>query len=67
MIVNNQKASQPVTKSGKAEEASILTVNLKSLPKHKKLTSRVSTKSQLEAGWNGSFLDHSDSKQAAVR
>ena len=65
--VNNQNASQPLNKSAKTEEESILTVNLKSLRKPKKLTSRVSSKSQLEAGWNGSFLDHNEGKQAAVQ
>ena len=64
---NNHRASQPLSKSDKIEETSILTVNLKSLPKSKKLSSRVSTKSQLEAGWNGSFLDYSESKHAAVQ
>ena len=65
--VNDRKASQPVMKSPRQEEATFQTVNLKTLPKSKKQTTRVTTKSQLEAGWKDSFLDLSNSKQTAVQ
>ena len=65
--VNDRKASQPLMKSPRQEETTFQTVNLKTLPKSKKLTTRITTKSQLESGWKDSFLDLSSSKQTAVQ